>query len=151
MKLEDALQTSKFENAQHKALLNILYTGYWYKAQASGLLKQHGLTAEQFNVMRILKGKHPYAMCVKDIGSRMIEKSSNVPRIIDRMILKGYAERSQSAEDRRETLVSLTPKGIAQLAIASEAMTQLTRQIVGLDETRAQQLHELLEAIRTTD
>lgn len=151
MKLEEALQTTKFESVQHKALLNVFYTSYWYRTHVSAVLKQYGLTSEQFNVMRILRGKHPEALCVKNIGSRMIEKSSNVPRIIDRMILKGYAIRTQSPEDRRETLVSLTEKGIEQLAKASEAMTKLSGEIVGLDNEQAAQLHELLEVLRLKD
>jgi len=151
MKLEEALQTTKFESIQHKALLNVFYTSYWYKTHVSSVLKQHGLTMEQFNVMRILKGKHPEALCVKNIGSRMIEKNSNVPRIIDRMILKGFAVRTQSPEDRRETLVSLTDKGISQLARANEAMTTLANTIVSLDSQQAEQLNDILEALRLKD
>lgn len=151
MKLEEALQTTKFESIQHKALLNVFYTSYWYKTHVSAVLKQHGLTMEQFNVMRILKGKHPEALCVKNIGSRMIEKNSNVPRIIDRMILKGYAVRTQSPEDRRETLVSLTERGIEQLSHANEAMSAMARDIISLDDTQAEQLNGILETLRQKD
>ena len=151
MKLEQALQTTKFENDQHKALLNVLYTGYWFKTQTADILKKYSLTSEQFNVMRILKGMHPKPMCVKNIASRMIEKSSNVPRILDRMVLKGFAERIQSPEDKRETLVNLTEKGIKQLGQASSELSEHTKKIVSLTDKEAVQLNDLLEAMRKID
>lgn len=147
MKLEDALQTTKFESIQHKALLNIMYTAYWAKAQINVVLKKHDLTSEQFNVMRILKGKHPEAMCVKDISSRMIETSSNVPRIIDRMILKGTANRTQSATDKRETLVSLTQKGLTQLQDTNIEVKKFNK-IKSLTDADALMINDLLERLR---
>src|SRR3954465_11355538 len=114
MKLEEVLKTTKFESPQHRAVLNLMYTAYWYKTKTNTLLKEFGLTTEQFNVLRILKGKHPQPMCVKNIGSRMIEENSNVPRIVDRLILKELVVRTQSPEDRRETLVSLSEKGLSE-------------------------------------
>ena len=88
MKLEQAIQSEKFETQVQKAGLNVLYTAWWLKTIVSKELKEFGLTHEQYNVLRILKGKYPELMCVRDIGNRMIEKSSNVPRIIDRLNLK---------------------------------------------------------------
>jgi DNA-binding MarR family transcriptional regulator len=88
VKLEQAIQSNKFKNEMHKASLNILYTAWWLKTQMSKVLKEFGLTHEQYNVLRILKGKYPEQLCVKDISCRMIEKSSNVPRIIDRLVIK---------------------------------------------------------------
>ena len=82
MKLEEAIKSTKFKSEVHKAVLHILYTAWWLKSVGAKELKEFGLTHEQYNVLRILKGKHPEQMCVRDIASRMIEKSSNVPRII---------------------------------------------------------------------
>ena len=110
MKLEEALKTTRFESEKHKAVLNLMYTTYWMKTHFNAVVKESGLTGEQYNILRILRGKYPEQMCVKDIGSRMIEKSSNVPRIIDRLIIKKLVRRTPSAEDKRETLVSLTDK-----------------------------------------
>jgi DNA-binding MarR family transcriptional regulator len=80
MKLEEAIQSVKFINETQKAGLNIMYTAWWMKTIMSKELKVYGLTLEQYNVLRILKGKSPQEMCVKDIAGRMIEKNSNVPR-----------------------------------------------------------------------
>ena len=148
MKLEDALKSSRFADQKHKATLNVLYTAYWLRNSFSKALKGEDLTMEQYNVMRILKGKHPEQMCVKDIGSRIIEKSSNVPRIIDRLVLKKLAKRTPSKEDKRETLVSLTEKGISSLTNATALVDNLTYEQTGLDEKESQVLNDLLEKMR---
>jgi DNA-binding MarR family transcriptional regulator len=114
-------------------------------------MKEHGITMEQFNVMRILKGKHPEKMCVKDIGSRMVEKSSNVPRIIDRLEVKKLAERVTSAEDKRESLISLTEKGITLLEKASTSLDNANDELIGLTEEEAVLLNSLLDKMRKID
>ena len=148
VKLEEALKSNRFRDNRHKAALNLMYTAYWLKDQISGTLKEEGFTAEQFNVMRILKGMHPEMMCVRDIASRMIEKSSNVPRIIDRLVVKKFVKRTPSKEDKRETLISLTDMGMQQLAIASKAVEEISEAVIGINEKEAEQLHELLEKLR---
>src|SRR4051812_4344059 len=107
VKLEEVLKMTRFSSQKHKAGLNILYTCWWLKTIISKELKSLGLTHEQYNVLRILKGTHPEAMCVRDIGSRMIERNSNVPRIIDRLVAKEYVNRSTSEVDKRETVIRL--------------------------------------------
>ena len=114
MKLEMALKTNKFKNESHKAGLNILYTAWWLKTMSSAELKKFGLTHEQYNVLRILKGKHPEQMCVKDIACRVIEKNSNVPRIVDRLEIKKLVKRTQSTTDGRHTLTTRFWKNMRQ-------------------------------------
>ena len=151
MKLEEVLKTSKFADERHKATLNILYTAYWLKNNFSTVLKESGITMEQFNVLRILKGKHPEQMCVKDIASRIIERNSNVPRIIDRLIVKKLVKRTPSKEDKRETLVSLTDKGLKQLEEANKVLDNMDAQTNGIDNDDARVLNELLEKMRINE
>lgn len=148
VKLEDAIKTTRFSSEKHKASLNILYTAWWLKSMVSKELKTIGLTHEQYNVLRILKGKHPEEMCVKDIACRMIEPSSNVPRIIDRLVAKEYVDRSTSAVDKRETVIILTQGGMDILAAANKKVNTLINNSVGIDEANAKQLNALLETMR---
>lgn len=148
MKLQEALKTDRFRDEQHKATLNVLYTAYWFKSHLSVVFKEYSITEEQFNVMRILKGKHPEQMCVRDIASRMLEKNSNVPRIVDRLVAKDLAKRENSREDKRETLISLTAKGIAQLEKVSKEVEKKSNEIINLSSEEADQLHNLLEKLR---
>ncbi len=152
MKLEQAIQSTKFKSEVQKAVLNTLYTAWWLKTVMSKELKEFGLTHEQYNVLRILKGKYPEQMCVRDVACRMIEKSSNVPRIIDRLELKKLVKRATSQIDKRETVITLTQSGIAIL----EASTRILDK--SMDDNRfmmncedAEKLNSLLEKLRKTE
>lgn len=151
MKLEQAIQSTKFISEVQKAGLNILYTAWWLKTMTSKELKEFGLTHEQYNVLRILKGKYPDQVCVRDVACRMIEKNSNVPRIIDRLELKKLVQRSTSEQDKRETVITLTEKGISILEATNVVVNKLMDELLLIDEKDAAQLNQLLEKVRTTE
>lgn len=151
MKLEQAIQSTKFKNEVHKAGLNILYTAWWLKTQMSKELKEFGLTHEQYNVLRILKGKYPDQMCVRDIACRMIEKSSNVPRIIDRLEIKKLVKRATSAIDKRETVITLTQGGITILEASTIVLNRVIDQSMVITEQDALALNALLEKVRLAE
>ncbi len=147
VKLEDAIQSHNFKSEKQKAGLHIMFTSYQLKCVVSALLKPFELTAEQYNVLRILKGKHPQQMCVKDIAGRMIERSSNVPRIIDRLVAKKLVKRTQSKEDKRETVMALTDKGLTLLESSSQQMNETFENILRLNDEEAKILNDLLEKV----
>jgi DNA-binding MarR family transcriptional regulator len=148
VKLEKAIQSHKFDSEVHKAGLNILYTAWWLKTVTSQELKEFGITQEQYNVLRILKGRYPDQMCVRAIASRMIERSSNVPRIIDRLELKKLVERSTSTIDKRETVITLTKHGIQVLAASTEKLNRRMDTIICMCPEEAATLNSLLEKVR---
>jgi DNA-binding MarR family transcriptional regulator len=151
VKLETAIQSTKFKSEVHKAGLNILYTAWWLKTVMSREMKEFGLTHEQYNVLRILKGKYPEQMCVRDIACRMIEKNSNVPRIIDRLELKKLVKRATSAIDKRETVITLTQSGITILNATTEVIDKLTDELLSINEKDACELNQLLEKVRAVE
>lgn len=151
VKLEQAIKSTKFRSELQKAGLNILYTAWWLKTIMSRELKEFGLTHEQYNVIRILKGSHPTPMCVRDIACRMIEKNSNVPRIIDRLEIKKLVKRSISPEDKRETMITITQAGIALLDVSTTRINHLWDNLIVMDESSASNLNQLLEGIRANE
>lgn len=151
MKLEQALKSDKFKSESHKAVLNILYTAWWLKTLMSSELKAYGLTHEQYNVLRILKGKHPEQICVKEIACRMIEKNSNVPRIIDRLETKKLVKRASSRYDKRETVIVLTEVGINILKHSTDRINKVTETSFLLDEHQSSMLNTILEEIRSVE
>ena len=151
MKIEDAIKSNKFQSEVHKATLNIFYTSWWLKTIVSTVLKQYGLTHEQFNVLRILKGKHPEHHCVREISNRMIEKSSNVPRIIDRLEVKKFVKRITSATDKRETEIQLTQAGINILEITVKKVNESMDKYIDIPEKDAMLLNKLLEKLRNAE
>jgi DNA-binding MarR family transcriptional regulator len=148
MKLEEAIKSNKFKNEMHKASLNILYTAWWLKTIMSKELKEYGLTHEQYNVLRILKGKHPEYICVKEIACRMIEKNSNVPRIIDRLEIKKLVKRTSSSGDKRETVIVLTQAGINILQHSTERVNNLVDKVISISDDKAKILNNILEEMR---
>ena len=114
-------------------------------------LKEFGLTHEQYNVLRILKGKHPEQMCVRNIACRMIERSSNVPRIIDRLELKKLVKRSTSAFDKRETVMTLTQSGIALLEASTVTLDKVLDDIIAVNPQEAHTINQLLEKMRAKE
>lgn len=125
-----------------------MYTAYLVKSAVSDALKAYGLTPEQYNVLRILKGKFPEQMCVKDIAGRLIERSSNVPRIIDRLELKKLVKRSTSPVDKRETVITLTQAGIHMLETTNAVVESTNAGICGLSDEELEQLNDLLDRFR---
>lgn len=128
-----------------------MYTAWWLKTVMSRELKEFGLTHEQFNVLRILKGKYPDQMCVRDIACRMIEKSSNVPRIIDRLEIKKLVKRSTSTLDKRETVITLTQSGITILHATTVAVDKVVDDVMTINHHDAAMLNQLLEKVRHTE
>ena len=149
VKLEDAIQTQKFSSEKQKAVLNLMYTTYLLKTLITTVLKEFDLTMEQYNVLRILKGKHPQCMCVKDIAGRMIERSSNVPRIADRLVAKKLINRFQSEDDKRHTSLSITSKGLLVLQKSLVETERIDHNLSFLSDEEVKKLNLLLEKINT--
>ena len=151
MKLEEAIKSNKFKNETQKAALNVLYTAWWLKTNMSKGLKEFGITHEQYNVLRILKGKYPDQICVRDIACRMIEKNSNVPRIVDRLEIKKLVKRTTSQLDKMETVISLTHAGILLLEASTKSIDHTMETVTILTEIESIQLNKLLEKLRSSE
>ena len=115
MKLEEAIQQTKFISEHQKVHLNILFSASWLSQRSIAILKPYGLTWQQFNVLRILRGRHPEPATVKLLTERMIDKMSNASRLVDKLLAKGLVVRVTSKEDRRRVDVSITDSGLKLL------------------------------------
>lgn len=145
---EDDIQ-SKFINERVKANLNVLYTANWIYNKMSSNLKPFGLTHEQFNVLRILRGKHPDFMNQKDVLSRMVAPNSNLTLIIKKLIGKNLVKVNQSAEDKRAYEINLTENGLLKLKEVDEFIRSQKDGFSSLSESEAFHLNALLDKIRT--
>ena len=147
-KLEQDLQQKKFNNEVIKANINILFTANFIYNQISSYLKPYNLTHEQFNVLRISRGKHPECMCQKDVLSRMVAPKSNVTLIIKKLVGKGLISVNQSPKDKREYEISITSLGLDKLKILDTELIKQDHNVANLSEEEAVQLNELLDKIR---
>ncbi len=148
MKLKEALKIRQFDSDLHEAVLNVIFTASTLKCSFQRRLKPFGLTEEQYNVLRILRGSHPQLMKVKDITSRMVDHSSNTTRIIDKLETKLLVVRSTDPGNRRQALVGILPDGLALLKQLDE-LVQLPA-TPSLCPQEARQLSDLLDKLRET-
>jgi DNA-binding MarR family transcriptional regulator len=115
MKLEDEIKQYRFKNPFQKAGINLVYTVSMMQNRHMRMLKQFDLTIPQFNILRILRGQHPNSTSVNDLIERMLDKSSNASRIVDKLYIKKLVTRKVSATDRRSVEVGITATGLAIL------------------------------------
>lgn len=147
-KIEDAIKQERFENEHLKSYINIFYTANWLYNKISGQLKPYGITHEQFNVLRILRGSYPKALCQKDIQSRMIAPNSNVNLIIKRLQAKEYVSLAKSDRDRREHQIKITKQGQDLLKSLDKHLSQNREEPSALNISEAFHLNALLDKMR---
>jgi DNA-binding MarR family transcriptional regulator len=116
MELELELQQKRFESEWQKLALNVLFTAGWLNGLTIRHLKPFGLSPQQYNVLRILRGKQGQAVSAQTIAERMIDRSSNVSRLIEKLRTKNWVTRAENPEDRRCVHVAITPEGMRLLA-----------------------------------
>ncbi len=148
MELEKEIQQSKFHSDVQKMVVNLLFTASWVSHQHSELLKPYGLTIQQFNVLRILRGQYPNPATVHLIQERMLDKMSNASRLVEKLRQKGFVERRQCPNDRRAVDILITPQGLALLEKLDEAMQRWEEELKTLDASEVQTLNRLLDKLR---
>ena len=142
-----------FDSPEQEALINLLRTNDQFQNQLGRVLRQHGLTTSQYNVLRILRGQKGEPIAVQSLAARMIDPSSNTSRIIDKLVEKGWTNRQVCPEDRRRADVSITPSGITVLTgLDAPINAMLSRSLSGVDETTRIQLNgALAHVLNNTD
>lgn len=148
MRLEEELRTTKFQDDIHKAQLNILFSAAWIRTRLLASVKPHGITIEQFNVLRIVRGKQPDGILIKDITRRMLERNSNTTRIIDRLEEKGLVERHFPRHDRRQRPIYLTPAGADLLASIDREWAEKNPHQANWTTEEARSVNVLLDKMR---
>jgi DNA-binding MarR family transcriptional regulator len=147
MKIEEEIKQTKFRNPHHKAALNLIYTASWLEGKHQDFFKLFGITNQQFNILRILRGQHPNKISGAEIKSRMLDKNSDVSRLLDRLITKKLAVKSQCPNDKRAADIAITEKGLQLLKQLDEKMNQ-TDKAINLTTGEAVKLSNLLDKCR---
>ena len=136
---------SKFPNNKVKALLNIIYTANWISSKQNAFFKPFGISPQQFNILRILRGADE-SLKVQTIKERMLERAPNATRLMDKLCDKHLIERIACPEDRRVVHIQITDNGLGLLQEISKHMKN--DYIENLTEKEAGQLSDLLDKIR---
>jgi DNA-binding MarR family transcriptional regulator len=148
MRIDDEIQSSKFEDNYQKVVINISYTEGWLRNTLNCHFEKHNLTQQQFNILRILRGQYPKPATVNLLKERMIDKMSDASRIVDRLVQKEMITRCTNNKDRRAVDIRISDKGLEVLSIMDgEFKTKdLLQKNLTLEE--AGQLSDLLDKLR---
>ncbi len=142
-------QTKPFRSEFQKATINLIYTHNWLSVQMKSFFKPHGITMQQYNVLRILKGANK-PLSTSCIRERMIEKMADTSRLVERLSTKGWVKREESAEDKRMVDVTITPEGMEYI-LQLEGIDQHVENIYSnLTSDEATKLNRILDKLRST-
>ncbi|MBE7177781.1 MAG: MarR family transcriptional regulator [Mucilaginibacter polytrichastri] len=148
MQIEEEIKTTKFENVFHKAVINLAFTNGWIQNKLRISLDNYGITQQQFNVLRILRGQYPRPSTVNLLKDRMLDKMSDASRITDRLVQKGLISRSVNEKDRRAVDILINDAGLELLArLDTEVQTTSIVQ-QNITEEEAEMLNRLLDKVR---
>ncbi|MES2107565.1 MAG: MarR family transcriptional regulator [Bacteroidota bacterium] len=148
MRIDDEIQSSKFENNYQKAVINISYTYSWVNNQTRSLFEKQNITIQQFNILRILRGQYPNPATVNLLKERMVDKMSDASRIVDRLVQKGLVSRCTNTKDRRAVDIRISEGGLKILAIMDDEFKIKDLLRDNLTEEEAGQLSDLLDKLR---
>ncbi len=148
MSLEDDIQQKSFRSPQHKATINLLYTVSWLNSQINPYFKNSGITSQQFNVLRILRGQIDKPCSLKLIKERMLDRMSDASRIVDKLVAKGLVSRTTSDEDRRSINLKISESGLELLKKLDFIDDSGVEVFKNLSETQLENLNELLDDLR---
>lgn len=149
MRIKEAIKQNKdFKNNLFEAIVNVHYTAGWLAQLNSKVVDPHNLSMQQYNVLRILRGQHPKSVTVKFIIERMLDKSSNASRLVDKLLAKGLVERTQSPEDRRRVDIKISDGGLNLLKNLASEFDDINKNLK-ISEEEARSLSDLLDKMRS--
>ncbi|WP_242926069.1 MarR family winged helix-turn-helix transcriptional regulator [Pontibacter vulgaris] len=149
MRIEDEIKQKDFKDDYRRLLVNLLFTNNWVNQQLLPFFKNFGLTQQQHNVLSILRGQHPAPVCFGDIQERMLDRNSNVTRLIDKLIEKNYVTRDICPSNRRMIEVRITPTGLQLLEQIDEELPKLYQRFHSLTKEEAVIVSNMLDKLRS--
>lgn len=148
MKIEDAIKQKTFESPQVRAWMDLVYTYNHSTDRINRVFKQFEITQQQFNVLRILRGRCGEPASCGEVKDVMLYKNPDLTRLSDRLVKKGLIRRTVNEQNRREIELTITEKGLELLDKIDPEIKKNNRFLYNLSDTEAQQLSLFLEKLR---
>ena len=149
MKLSDEIKQATFADAHMEAILNLHFTSHWLYRLFQDQLKGFDISNEQYNILRILRGNRGAAYNLCDVQERMLNRTANATRLVEKLRKRGLVTRRANETDRRRVDIAITKEGLSLLADMDEPTSEIGRRTalaITTDEARA--LTDLLERLR---
>ncbi|GGH43346.1 MarR family winged helix-turn-helix transcriptional regulator [Dyadobacter endophyticus] len=151
MSIETDIKQKKFRSPFQKLALNLVYTTKWLEYKQLESFKEHDITPQQYNVLRILRGQQGNPIKVSDITERMLDKSSNTSRLVDKLLAKNLAKRTSCESDRRAVDVVITEEGLDLLKVLDPFIEDWENRFNIISEAEAEQISALLDKLRENE
>jgi DNA-binding MarR family transcriptional regulator len=147
MGIEQDIQQPNFRNEFQKMGINLLFTANWLNEQIGKILSEEGVTQQQYNILRILRGSTKPLSTLK-IRERMLDKMSDTSRIVDRLIAKELVVKNTCEKDKRLVDITLSPKGLSLVDQLDRYNDRIDALLKGINESEAKLINQILDKIR---
>jgi len=147
MGIEQDIQQASFRNEFQKMGINLLFTANWLNEQIGKMLAEEGVTQQQYNILRILRGSAIPLSTLK-IRERMLDKMSDTSRIVDRLIAKELVLKNTCEKDKRLVDITLSPKGLQLVDQLDQFNDRIDALLKGINESEAKTMNQILDKIR---
>lgn len=148
MKIEEEIKQPKFKNPYQKVAVNLIYTANWLESKQQDFFKPFGITPSQYNILRILRGQRPNKISGAEIKSRMLDKNSDIPRLLNRLIRKKLITKSPCPIDKRAADIAITGEGLEVLSKIDTHIDLSEQTSIRLTKDEAAHLSDLLDKCR---
>jgi DNA-binding MarR family transcriptional regulator len=148
MTIDEEIQQTSWESFRQKAVVNTMFTSRVLEEASAALIKEHDLTLPQYNILRILRGQKGNPSTVKLLTERMLDKSSNASRLVDKLLEKNLVQRVSCPNDRRAVEVTITATGLEILSRIDPRQSARDRTDPSFTEADAKSLSDLLDRLR---
>jgi DNA-binding MarR family transcriptional regulator len=148
MSIRERLQQRRFQTLADEAVVSLMVAAEQLDQAVAPIWERHGVTADQYNVLRILRGVHPGGHPRNEVARRMIHRAPDVTRMLDRLVRQGLVARVRNADDRRESIATVTRAGLALLdRIDPDVLAVQKALTAALNERELRQLVRLCDAL----
>ncbi len=148
MGISEEVKQTKFSSEYEKMAINMIFTTSWLNTVILKRLKPFGISPQQYNILRILRGQHPNPATVNLLQERMLDKMSNVSRLVEKLRMKGFVERRTSESDRRACDVIITEEGLRVLNEIDKTQKEWEENFKSLSTNEAREFNRLLDKLR---
>ncbi len=145
--IEDEIKQKKFTSMHQKAMLNLIFTANWVYSENQEVFKRFGITGHQYNILRILKGQYPKRITGTEIKSRLLDRNSDISRLLARLVAKKLITKNTCPNDKRAWDVGISEAGLTLLKQIKK--TEKQRRVLALSEDEARTLSDLLDKARS--
>ncbi len=149
MELEKEIKQNKsFSSEYQKLAVNIIFTNSWLNTHHNKIFKPYGISSQQYNILRILRGQLPNPASVSLLQERMLDKMSNASRLVDKLKLKKLVDRKECKADRRQVDIIITEKGLDLLKTINKVVEAAESNLKTINLTEAKELNRILDKLR---